>query len=223
MSSLPVPPRLFVIFAESAHEAVIFRRGPARWCHVVRWDTMHDTFFRGAWFKGRIYPEKCDLSPDGRLLLYFAHQGSRVGTNYTTAWTAISRSPWLTAIGLWPQGTTYGGGGRFTDNRSAMIRASGIAAHPDHPGTGLSITSGNAPCHVSSSEIADAEWSGRDQNGRLVFTRNGLLMHRKGKEDICLADFTGYTPDPQPAPPWADRPLRGVRQAAIRRKKRKKR
>jgi hypothetical protein len=69
-----VPPRLFVIFAERAHEAVIFRRGPSRWHHVIRWNTKDDTFFRGAWFKGRIYPEKCDLSPDGDLLLYFAHQ-----------------------------------------------------------------------------------------------------------------------------------------------------
>jgi hypothetical protein len=164
-----MPPRLFVIFAKSAHEAVIFRRGPTTWCHVIRWNTQNDTFYRGAWFKGRIYPEKCDLSPDGELLLYFVHQGSRLLTNYTDAWTAISRTPWLTAIGLWPQGTTYGGGGRFTGNRSAIIRGQ-LSAHPDHPGAGISIAFGDVPHHVSSEEVEGSDWSGRDQNGRLVFS-----------------------------------------------------
>jgi hypothetical protein len=43
----------------------------------------------------------------------------------------------------------------------------------------------------------------------LVFTLNGLLVHRNAEGvDICLADFNGYTPDTQPAPPSAGRPLR---------------
>lgn len=212
MASAQVPPRLFVIFAEKAHEAVIFRRGPSGWCHIIRWDTGHDFFFRGAWFKGRIYPEKCDLSPDGSLLLYFAHQGNSIGTGRTDAWTAVSRSPWLAALGLWPQGTTYGGGGRFTNNRSAVIRAPTYTqTHPDHCGAGLSVTFGDAPVYVSTQEVEDAEWSGHDQNRRLVFTRNGLLFHRKDGEDIRLADFNGYTPDPQPAPQVATRPLTASR------------
>jgi hypothetical protein len=109
----PIPPRLFVIFAKSAHEAVIFRRAPTTWYHVIRWNTRNDTFFRGAWLKGRIFPEKCDLSPDGELLLYSVHQGSRVQATYTDAWTAISRTPWLTAIGLWPQGDNVWRGRSF--------------------------------------------------------------------------------------------------------------
>lgn len=221
MPPSPIPPRLFVIFAKSAHEAVIFRRGPTAWYHVIRWNTRNDTFFRGAWFKGRIYPEKCDLSPDGELLLYFVHQGRRVHTNYTDAWTAISRTPWLTAIGLWPQGTTYGGGGRFTDNRSAIIRGH-MSAHPEHPGAGISITFGDVPHHVSSEEVEGSEWSGRDQNGRLVFALNGLLMHRNAEGvDNCLADFNGYTPDPQPAPPSAGRPLSALRQRSKPRSRKK--
>lgn len=208
------PPRLFIIFAKNAHEAVIFRRGPADWYHVIRWNTRHDSFHRGAWFKGRIYPEKCDLSPDGELLLYFVHQGhhERARTPYTDAWTAISRNPWLTAIGLWPQGTTYGGGGRFIDTRSAVIRSCRQTAHPDHPGVGLSISFGNAPQHGSSNEIAGSEWSGRDQNQRLVYTLDGRLMHRDAEgRDFCITDFNGYKPDPQPAPPSASGPLRRSR------------
>jgi hypothetical protein len=76
----------------------------------------------------------------------------------------------------------------------------------------MSIASGDAPYHVSSKEVDGSEWSGCDQNGRLVFTLNGLLMHRNAKgEDISLADFNGYTPDPQPTPPSAGQPLSVLR------------
>lgn len=203
MPRISPPPRLFVIFARDVHEAVIFRRGPAAWYHIVRWNTSNDTFFSGAWFKGRIYPEKCDLSPDGKLLLYFVHKGSRLSTSYTDAWTAISRSPWMEAIGLWPQGTTYGGGGRFTDNNSVLLRTFPKSAHPDHPATSLSIAFGNAPLHASSYEVEGSEWSGRDQGGRLIYTQDGRLMCNKGKNLVCLADFNGYTPHPESAPPFA--------------------
>jgi hypothetical protein len=209
-----VPPRLFVIFAAKSHEAVIFRRGPAQWYHVIRWDTARDEFYSGAWIRGRIYPESCDLSPNGELLLYFIHQGRRLGSAYTHAYNAISRTPWLHALGLWPQGTTYGGGGRFTDNSSAILRCNPVSAHPDHPGHGLAITFGgfNArlPDHASTGEVESAEWSGRDQNGRLVYTQDGKLMGRaEAKEDgdVCLADFNGVTPNPQPAPRSAQQPL----------------
>jgi len=83
-----------------------------------------------------------------------------------------------------------------------------MVVHPDHPGEGLSITIGDAPRHISGEEVEGAERSGRDQKGRLVFTLNGLLMYENAKgEDICLADFNGFKPDPRPAPPSAGRPL----------------
>jgi hypothetical protein len=208
------PPRLFVIFAAEASEAVIFRRGPAQWYHVIRWNTARDEFYPGAWIRGRIYPECCDLSPNGELLLYFIHQGRRLGTSYTHAYNAISRAPWLEALGLWSQGTTYGGGGRFTDNRSATLRCSPVEAHPEHPGSGLKISfdglGSRLPDHASTGEVEDAPWSGRDQAGRLVYVQNGKLVSKSGpsiSDDLCLADFNSYSPDPQPAPEWARRPL----------------
>lgn len=212
--------RLFIIFAKEANEAVIFRRGPAAWFHVIRWDTKHDEFYPGAWIKGRIYPEKCDLSPDGKLLLYFVHQGRKLQTDYKDSWSAISRSPWLTAIGLWSQGTTYGGGGRFTDDRSAILRFYPVEPHSEHLGRGLNISflsndtsfarkTDLAPYHKSSEEVEGAEWSGRDQQGRLVYTLEGKLMlvGKKSDAHVCLADFNDLEPDPKPAPPSAGAPL----------------
>jgi hypothetical protein len=74
--------RLFVIPARDKPGAIIIRRGPSAWYHLILWETRRknrDLFTNGAWFRGRIYPEKCDLSPDGNLFVYFAFQGSRGG------------------------------------------------------------------------------------------------------------------------------------------------
>ena len=63
---------MFVLLAREANTGVILRRGPTEWWHVTLWDTRRDIFESGQWFRGRIYPEKCDVSPDGNLLIYFA-------------------------------------------------------------------------------------------------------------------------------------------------------
>ena len=199
-------PRLFVIFAQRAPVAVVVRRGPAAWAQLTMWDTRRDVFTGGAWFRGRIYAEKCDVSPDGRLFVYAAHQGRRLSTSYTDSWTAVSYPPWLHALALWPMGTTYGGGGRFVGDRRLILRGA-RDPHPRHPARGLEITPGPADVHRSTGEVAEAEWSGRDQRGRLVFASLGRIFARASDRDIELADFTAQRPDPQPAPEWAKRPL----------------
>jgi hypothetical protein len=203
-------PRLFVIFAEKAPVAVVLRRGPSAWAHVTLWDTRRDVFTAGAWFRGRIYREKCDLSPDGALFVYAAHQGRRAQTSYTDSWTAVSRPPWLHALALWPMGTTYGGGGRFVGDRRLIVRGAG-ETHPRHPATGLDVASGPADVHRSTSEVDEAEWSGRDQRGRLVFASGGRISARGTKGDVELADFTRALPDPQRPPEWAMRPIGAAR------------
>jgi len=201
-------PRLAVIMAAAAHEAVIFRRGPSAWFQLIRWDTLHDRFDDGAWIRGRIYPEKCDLSPDGRLLVYSVHRGNRFGTSYTDCWTGISRSPWLTALALWPVGTTYGGGGRFAADRRVTLRVCSPGAHhPDHPPRGLVVDCGNPPVHEVE-RIPGVDWHGRDQRGRAVHAARGkLLLGAVGQPDRVLADFNGRIPQPIAAPEWARRPL----------------
>ena len=87
------PCRLFVIPAREADVALILRRGPASWYHLILWHTDTDTFDHGAWFRGRIYEERCDLSPDGQLFVYFALQGRKWGSEYKGSWTAVSRPP----------------------------------------------------------------------------------------------------------------------------------
>jgi len=101
--------RLYAVLARRFPIAVIFRRGPSKNVLLIRWDTSHDTFEYGQWFKGRIYERRCDLSPDGDLLLYFAANHKKP----YQSWSAISRPPYLTALVMWPTGDTYQGGGHF--------------------------------------------------------------------------------------------------------------
>lgn len=200
--------RLFVIVARDAPVAAILRRGPSAWFHLIRWDMERDQFDHGAWFKGRIYEDRCDLSPDGELFVSFCHQGSRLGTSYSDSWTAVSRLPWLHALALWPQGTTYGGGGRFVGKRELMLRDERTKTHPDHPATGLTITTGNPARQSSSEEVEQADWSGRDHLGRIIYCRAGKLFRRDPRRgDIELGDFDDLSPHPTPPPDGARQPL----------------
>jgi len=107
-------PRLFGIPATKAPVVAILRRGPSDWCQVGRWDLERDIYEPGAWLKGTIYPQKCDLSPDGRWLAYSAMKHPAdwaAGSIYE----AISRVPWLTALAAWEAGTTYTRGIHFTE------------------------------------------------------------------------------------------------------------
>lgn len=117
--------------------AVIFRRGPSKHVEIIRWDVSRDTFERGHWFHGRIYEKRSDLSPDGELLVYFASKFTRqtlADREYTYAWTAVSRAPWLTALALWPKGDCWWGGGLFVAKRTLWLnhRPGEATPHPAH-------------------------------------------------------------------------------------------
>lgn len=104
--------RLYVILARDGRSAVVFRRGPTRHVAVFKWWLASDAVELGQWFHGRIYERRCDLSPDGELLVYFA-------ATYRaplSSWTAVSRPPFLTALALWPNGSGWGGGGMFASS-----------------------------------------------------------------------------------------------------------
>jgi hypothetical protein len=149
-SMKPIPlPRLSMLQASRADVAVIFRRGPSKWVEVIRWDTQRDHFERGAWFNGRIYQRRCDLSPDGELLIYFASRFTSVDKEYTYAWTAVSRPPWLTALALWPKGNCWWGGGLFLSKRQIWLnhRPEEALPHPKHKPRGLRRVEANPEAH----------------------------------------------------------------------------
>lgn len=87
----------------------------------MMWDRRHDIFTMGQWLKARIYPFRSDISPDGKHLLYFAMDG-RWKSRVKGSWTALSRTPYLKAVGLWANGGhCWHGGGLFTGNTSYWL------------------------------------------------------------------------------------------------------
>jgi len=183
--------KLFVILARQAPVGVIFRRGPSEWIQLIRWNTADDTFEEGQWLHGRIYAKRCDLSPDGTKLLYFAakYRDSTYDASYTHAWTAVSKPPWLTALALWPKGDTWAGGGLFHDNSHIWLnhRPDQAKAHPDHqPPEGLYIN----PNPFATGEDYPLYANRLDRDG-WRYKQHGSFVHRGGvwvteKEEICI-------------------------------------
>lgn len=101
--------RLYALLARTRRVAVIFRRGPSKQVLLIRWWLESERFEIGQWLKGRIYERRCDLSPDGEKLVYFAQDFGRS----PGSWTAVSKPPYLTALAFWPKGDCWGGGGLF--------------------------------------------------------------------------------------------------------------
>jgi hypothetical protein len=220
--------RVSLVFARDAPIAVAIRRGPSRMVEVVKWQTDTDQFEHGQWFYGRIYAERCGLSPSGSLFVYFAMKYGRIDTEkgYEQTFTAVSRPPYLTALAMWPQGDTWGGGGRFIDDQTLRLvygadgtSHPGVAntqiymapfpkAHPQHQPRGLRIETNldhYAPDagfldHVSS----DGAWIGVDHSGRRIIVRDGriLVVDPRGAETL-LKDFNTDTQRRVISPQWA--------------------
>jgi hypothetical protein len=56
--------------------------------------------------RGTVYPQRCDLSPDGRWLCYFTLRGSADWSACMT-YVAVSRLPWATALAAWGTDGTW--------------------------------------------------------------------------------------------------------------------
>ena len=111
-----VGPRIFCIPALRAPVQAVITRGPSVWCHLGRWDLDRTAYEPGSWLRGTIYPQRCDLSPDGRWFAYFALKASAEWVPGAT-YIAISRLPWLTALLAWGTDGTWTRGVQFDEDR----------------------------------------------------------------------------------------------------------
>jgi hypothetical protein len=150
-------PRLYAILARKSAMAVVFRRGPSKQVQLISWDTDSHTFRAGQWFKGRIYERRCDLSPSGEKLIYFA--SSQKKPHFT--WTAVSRPPFLTALALWPKGDCWAGGGLFKNERIIQLNH---GKYETELAEGFSV-----PNTIAIEEPHD--WAGRGEDAPIYPTR----------------------------------------------------
>ncbi|HHG86063.1 MAG TPA: hypothetical protein ENJ82_15045 [Bacteroidetes bacterium] len=107
-----VPPRLHILSRPGLGHGLIVRRGPGKRVGFFGFDFAKQVVTEGQWLKGRIYERRCDLSEDGKYIIYFAanHKPYNVTGG---SWTAVSRFPYLKALDLWGKGDSYNGGGLF--------------------------------------------------------------------------------------------------------------
>ena len=134
-------PRVYGIAAEGADVVAVIRRGPTDWCEVGRWDVAAGVYEPGGRLHGRIYPQRCDLSPDGAWLCYFALQPAarwELGPTYV----AISRLPWLFALAAWRTDGTWTRGVHFVSDPSLrdVAPADHGSVRYDRLGAGLAPT-----------------------------------------------------------------------------------
>jgi hypothetical protein len=129
MNDLPLLPRLYCIVAAAAPTALVFQRGPGRRWGLHRLDLSSGNLEQGAAFKGTLYPRRCDLSPDGSLLSYFALKGGNgefMGQRGVKTYSAVSKAPWLFALAAWPESGTWTRGAHFEANSGAAVRGTSV-------------------------------------------------------------------------------------------------
>jgi len=114
------PARLHVLLARDAKIGLVIRRGPSKSVCTVLWNRKTDKFKLGQWMRGRIYERRCDMSPDGTRLIYFAMNG-RWQSETKGSWTAISRVPYLKSTSLFAKGDCWHGGGLFLSDREFWL------------------------------------------------------------------------------------------------------
>lgn len=107
------PTRIFVLLASEARLGVVLAWRRYTCCFL--WRLEDDVLERGNCMGAKICPERSDLSPDGRHMIYFA-ANHKSDDPRSGAWTSISRPPWLKAIALYPEGLALSGGGYFLSN-----------------------------------------------------------------------------------------------------------
>ena len=192
--------RLYALLARETPFAVVFRRGPSKSVLLIGWNTANDTFQQGQWLKGRIYERRCDLSPSGHLLVYFA-------ANYRKphySWTAVSRPPFLTALALWPKGDGWGGGGHFLSRTRLAL---------NHRDGELKLADGfSTPKWLKLEQFGSRPgWGEDDPIGSARLERDGWKLVEsptKTKDDFGAKVWIEFSPPirwRKPNPKWPNR------------------
>lgn len=106
--------RIHLLPAKEAPVVAILRRKPSKVFHVMRWNTETDEIEHGSWFRGKLYPLRCDVSFDGNWMVYLA-----MGAGGNT-WNGLCRLPWLKTVCESDNTGAWNGGGYWA-NRTTLL------------------------------------------------------------------------------------------------------
>ena len=113
MSTPAKPALIYLLPALEAPHVTVLRRKPRGVFHILKWDTRRDTVESGSWFSGQISLEACDVSFDGKWLVYSAR-----GRGHKE-WSGVCQPPWLRTV-VHDNPNHPGLGGGFWMSRSKL-------------------------------------------------------------------------------------------------------
>jgi hypothetical protein len=119
--------RIHLLVAKSAPAVVIVQRKRARLFHIVLVDAGKRRVEEGSWFRGKLYALRCDVSFDGKHMVYLA-MGSQGNT-----WNGVCRLPWLATQTEAQNMGSWFGGGYFADKK--VLRTNGWGRPDFNPAT----------------------------------------------------------------------------------------
>lgn len=199
--STPPQVRLHLYHARDAARTVILRQGPTRLWRMILWDRDTDNFHDGQW-------------------LYFALDG-QWSQPTRGSYTVISRPPFFTALRLYPQGDTWGGGGFFVDATRFCVTAWGKPAALRRSEDGLEQVFLTQPSPANPTGLTDhkdkplrlpqatRDWlaQGRPAPVRDYVTEGPCLYRQTGTTRHLIRDLSDMAFAPVPAPyapsaPW---------------------
>ncbi|MFN0217277.1 MAG: hypothetical protein ACKVP4_00530 [Hyphomicrobium sp.] len=183
--------RVYAILARDGRSGLVFRRGPTRAVLTLRWRLDDDTLEPGQWLRGRIYERRCDLSPNGELLVYMAAKWETP----LESWTAVSRAPYLTALAMWKGHGAWGGGGVFNGPKDLGVNLGTLEPIapkgqriPWHP-LDAEQRRASTPGGFTVARVAD--WAGRGEDDPICFHR----MQRDGWRVVQRGEAGRYGAD----------------------------
>lgn len=103
--------RVHLLAAREAPTIAILQRKRSKLFHVSTIHAERLEVTEGSWFRGKLYPLRCDLSFDGKLMVYLA-----MGAGGKT-WNGVCCPPWLTTLFDTENTGTWYGGGYFAERR----------------------------------------------------------------------------------------------------------
>ena len=109
--------RIHLLVARHAPTVVILQRKRAKLFHIVVVDAKKRRVEEGSWFRGKLYMLRCDVSFDGKHMVYLA-----MGSKGTT-WNGVCRLPWLSTLTEAENMGSWFGGGYFESNK--VLRTNG--------------------------------------------------------------------------------------------------
>jgi hypothetical protein len=191
----PNSARIYGLVARATRRAVLFRRGPSRRVRLLSWNLETDEIEAGQWLKARIYERRCDLSPNGGKLVYFA-------ANFRKpfySWTAISKPPYFTALAFWPKGDCWGGGGLFDTERNLGLNHLFDVGRGPIAGDGTQAAAAFAPRHFKIAPLGNRSGRGEDEPiMSMRMARDGWIAvsSRDGAEQRGRGSHHSWTFDP---------------------------